>query len=161
MIVFLGVVVDTVKMERRLDSVRLERMRLLLRSRQRRFRATLRQIQRLAGVLAFASAVIAPGRLYTSEIFKATRKVAGQRRSRWLPLSAGFKADLAWWLALGLDWPGKAMMPTAVPLSADVAQFYTDASRWVLVAISAVLISMASGLTPSASMTLTPVSLPL
>jgi hypothetical protein len=127
--VFLGVVIDSDKMELRLEEARIAAMKSTLSKWCRRKRAKLRSIQSLAGVLNFAAAVIRPGRLYCHEIYRATRVSAGDR-GKWITLSDAFRADVRWWLDVGMDWPGVAVIPPFEPLTPEAAQWYTDASQW-------------------------------
>jgi hypothetical protein len=134
---FLGIVLDTVRMELRLGPERLSAIDAELRQWRERARAPLRQVSSLVGVLNFAATVIRPGRLYMSRLIQPLRRrgpaaacTAGPRRySATVELTAGFRADLDWWLEVMPLWNGCAMMRSAPP-PVDFLDLETDASDW-------------------------------
>ena len=135
---FLGVVLDTVRMELRLGADRLEAIAAELHRWRERVRATLRQVSSLVGLLNFAATVIRPGRLYMSRLIEPLRRrgaaapgPSGPRRyTATVELSTGFRADLDWWLEVMPLWNGRAMMRSPSPPLADLLTLETDASDW-------------------------------
>ena len=130
--IFLGILIDTVKEELRLDEIRLQQIKDELQLWKSKTSATVREISQLVGVLAFAAKVVSPGRLYLSRMISALRNGEGgpikysQRRQ----LSAGFLADVEWWHATMPAWNGVAIIPRLLPAETVEWRLETDASDW-------------------------------
>ena len=73
---FLGIIIDSQKMEARLPSDKLDRLFGDLNSWHTKKSATLQELQSLIGTLNFACKVIAPGRAFLQRIINLTRGVS-------------------------------------------------------------------------------------
>ena len=130
--IFLGILIDTVKEELRLDEIRLRQIKDELKLWKSKTSASVREISQLVGVLAFAAKVVSPGRLYLSRMIAALRNGEGGpvRYSQRRILSAGFLADVEWWHATMPEWNGVAIIPRLLPLESAEWRLETDASDW-------------------------------
>ena len=72
---FLGILVDTIKMTLDLDHERLMEMHDLLSSWESKSHATLKQVQKLVGVLSFTSSCIRQGHPFFSGILNFLREM--------------------------------------------------------------------------------------
>ena len=130
--IFLGILVDTVKGELRLDESRMEQIKDELALWRGKRDATVREISQLVGVLAFAAKVVAPGRLYLSRLISLLRNGSGGpiRYSQRRVLSAGALEDVEWWFSVMPVWNGVAIIPPLIPEESVEWKLETDASGW-------------------------------
>jgi hypothetical protein len=130
--IFLGILVDTVKGELRLDEDRMQQIKDELSLWRGKRDATVREISQLVGVLAFAAKVVAPGRLYLSRLISLLRNGSGGpiRYSQRRVLSAGALEDVEWWFSVMPVWNGVAIIPPLIPEEAVEWKLETDASGW-------------------------------
>jgi hypothetical protein len=126
---FLGIELDTLAMEARLPEAKLAELGLLTEVWRKKSSATVRELQSLAGMLNFACAVVAPGRVFTRRIF-ARIAVQEQRASgphqAWA-LSDEIRADLAWWRVFLADWNGRSLLYELEWQQAARIELFTDA----------------------------------
>ena len=94
-ITFLGIELDSVKMESRLPLYKVEKIKKLLNEFMGLQKVTLKQLQSLLGVLNFACRVIIPGRPFSRRLIYLTRGV--DKPHHHLRLNHEAKADLAAW----------------------------------------------------------------
>ncbi len=112
----LGLLIDSVHMEVRLDDDRLHDLRTTVATWQSMDRYTRKQLQSLIGTLMFACAAIRAGRIFLHRMLHLLRrcKLAGDRRAT--PVIHGFAAnsdmrlDLAWWHAHLATWNGRSLI---------------------------------------------------
>jgi hypothetical protein len=130
--IFLGILVDSERLELRLDTVRLQAILVELQSWVGKTSATVREIASLVGVLAFAARVVAPGRLYMSRLIEALRvgRAGPRRYDRRRDLSAGFQDDVTWWRLVMPQWNGVSLLAPLLPSSDPRFVIYSDASDW-------------------------------
>lgn len=108
--VFLGVEIDSIGMTMSLPSSKLDRLNHELEFFNGRSRATVRQIQRLCGIMSYASRVIRGGRTFTRRVIDLLKNLPpGTTRVR---LSTQFRADLDWWSRWAKVFNGHASMIT-------------------------------------------------
>ncbi|XP_048578830.1 uncharacterized protein LOC125560693 isoform X2 [Nematostella vectensis] len=123
---FMGIELDTLRMEARLPSDKLERLKASLRDFKRKRSARLIELQSLIGTLQFACRVVVPGRTFLQRIIDLTRRV--NHRFHHVKLSHGFFQDLAIWQQFTENWNGKAFfLEEAIRTSPDM-ELYSDAS---------------------------------
>jgi hypothetical protein len=84
---------------------------------------TLKQLQHVAGVLAFLCRPIASGRAFLYRLYEAMQ---GQRNL--IPITADMKDDLHTWLYFLKNFTGTTYFHDRVWYSSDVLELYTDAS---------------------------------
>ena len=128
-LVFLGIVIDTNRMELRLPQDKLYCLHKLIEKWvAKRPRATVRkrELASLAGHLQHACMVVRQGRTFLWRIFDLLARVA--HPDHYIRLSAGFRSDLGWWERFLDEWNGISLMRAADKQLADV-EVYSDASE--------------------------------
>ena len=95
-LVFLGVRIDTVTHTLHLPDNKVKDTLQLLQQFQDSSRASLKQLQRLAGKLSWASHVVQGGRVYLQRVLDLMRPL--KQAYHKVRLSQEFKADIQWWL---------------------------------------------------------------
>ena len=123
---FMGIELDTVRMEARLPEDKLQRTRDLLNSFTQRRSVRLVELQSLIGTLQFACKVVVPGRTFLQRMINLTRGVPS--RFHHIRLSKEFFKDLTMWKAFLAGWHGRSFfLDTTVTPSPDL-ELYTDAA---------------------------------
>jgi len=128
-LVFLGIEIDTLALEARLPQQRLAQLHALMVEWQSFTHASVRQLQSLAGLLNFASACVAPGRVYTRRIINFTTRVLALGIKPHAPcaLSPAVLADVAWWTEFLQTWNGVSLLYEDEWTSAPRIELFTDA----------------------------------
>ena len=122
----LGVVIDTVRMELRLDAERLKNLHAEMAEWSQRHTATKRAIQSLLGVLNFAAKCVLPGRLFLRRMIDCISGQAVHRKQ--VQLGAEFHRDLDWWRTNLSGWNGVSAFPPSHDVLKPHIEFATDAS---------------------------------
>jgi hypothetical protein len=106
---FLGIIIDSEKMEARLPSDKLNRLYnyVDLNSWHTKNSATLQELQSLIGTLHFSCKVIAPGRAFLQRIINLTRGVSKPHHH--IRLTNGFREDVKMWQIFLKDWNGTSL----------------------------------------------------
>ena len=91
---FLGIILDTAKMELRLSDERINNLEALLVHWNQRKRCRKRELLSLIGKLAHASTVVRVGRIFLRRLINLSTQAA--RLHHWLHLSMEARADIAW-----------------------------------------------------------------
>ena len=68
---------------------------------------TRRQVQRLAGMLSFASSFIKPGRIYFSRILSFLREMKGGKKKK---LTSDILKDTEWWKVCASEFNGMSLI---------------------------------------------------
>ena len=123
---FLGVVLDTHRMERRLPQGRLEELKQLITKWMDRRAGKKRDILSLIGKLAHAAKIIIPGRIFLRRMIDVAHKA--KQLDHWIHLTTEFKSDLAWWQCFIDCWNGLGMMRSVSADWSPNISFATDAS---------------------------------
>lgn len=135
---FLGIELDTVRMEARLDAARLAELRALCLAWQSRGAASAVELQSLAGRLNFACSVVRPGRIYIRHILQQIRAISAMRSARTgrpLPriaqvaLPQGVCDDVSWWAEFLPRWNGNNLLYDLDWAAAPDIHLSTDACR--------------------------------
>ena len=116
--IFLGIVIDTVKLTLELDDDRLNSFQLL-GSWEMKTHASLKEVQRLVGVLSFASSCIRQGRAFFSRILNFLRCIPLEGKAK-IP-DAVYK-DILWWKNLAPLYNGISYIP---------ATFWSRPDSWL------------------------------
>lgn len=128
---FLGIELDTLKLEARLPQQRLDELHALMVEWQSYTRASVKQLQSLTGLLNFASACVAPGRVYTRRLINHTSHIIaadlGRGPHTQVKLSAAALADVRWWAEMLREWNGVSLLYEEEWEEAPLIQLYTDA----------------------------------
>ena len=132
---FMGILLDSTRMEARLPLDKLIRAKQALQQWLHRKSATLKELQSLIGTLQFACRVVAPGRVFLQRIISLTK---GITNSRWhIKLNGEFRKDISMWLNFLSHWNGVSLFLGGDVLSSPDLQLFTDASgSYGMVAIS-------------------------
>jgi hypothetical protein len=128
-LVFLGIELDALKLEARLPAARLAQLHSLMVEWQSFTRASIKQLQSLAGLLNFAAACVAPGRVYTRRIIALTTQLLSLRCGPHAPcaLTPAVQADIAWWVDFLRSWNGVSLLYEAEWTDAPRIELFTDA----------------------------------
>lgn len=126
LITFLGILIDTVKMELRLPSDKLEALLLLLQQWQHKKKVTKRELLSLIGKLSFAAKVIPAGRIFLRRLIDLSTSV--KKLHHRISVTASARADIKWWQDFLPGWNGVSLMLQADWESAADLQLHTDAS---------------------------------
>ncbi len=122
---FLGIELDTDKLEMCLPDGKLVKLRELVSKWRKRKSCTKKELQSLAGHLSNACKVVRPGRRFLRGVFGLLSLF--QREDHMIRLSAAFRADLEWWHVYVGGWNGVSMMRGEIWHRPEV-EFWSDAS---------------------------------
>ncbi len=132
-ITFLGIEVDSTKMELRLPQQKLEELRNVLRKWKGKKACRRRDLESIVGSLNHAGTVVRPGRAFKRRLLDLMSSV--KRGDRWIRLNKEARADVEWWYHFGLDWNGTSLLssrcaePQATMLS-DASGGWGCAATW-------------------------------
>ena len=116
---FLGIELDTVRMEARLDAARLAELRALCLAWQSFETASAVELQSLAGRLNFACSVVRPGRIYIRHILQQVRAIGAMTDSRTgrpllrlarVAVPQSVRDDVSWWANFLPQWNGNSLL---------------------------------------------------
>nr|XP_006822332.1 PREDICTED: uncharacterized protein LOC102808029 [Saccoglossus kowalevskii] len=123
---YLGIELDTVRMQARLPQDKLSRIHELLKTFLSRKSCTKRELLSLLGHLNFACRVVIPGRTFISRLIELSKGV--KKLHHHISISSESRKDLHMWQYFLSGWNGVSMFLDAHPTSASDMQLYTDAS---------------------------------
>ncbi|VDI26658.1 Hypothetical predicted protein [Mytilus galloprovincialis] len=126
---YLGIVLDTDKLEARLPANKVERICKFIISIIQKSTCTKRELLQLLGHLNFASRVIVPGRSFVSYLIKLSTKV--KELHFYVNLRKEARVDLEFWLRFLHNWNGINMFYDCNYTSNFDMQLYTDASSTI------------------------------
>ena len=110
-LIFLGVLIDTVKFELRLPSAKLARLQEMMQQWVGRRACTRKELESLLGHLSHAATVITQGRTFLRQLFALLS--VGRAGHHLIRLNAGAKADLQWWRCFLQHWNGLSFFPSS------------------------------------------------
>ena len=122
---FLGIILDTIRLELRLPGEKLERLIQQIRQWQGRKSCTKRELLSLIGQLQHACRVVTPGRTFLRRMINLS--TTAHELHHHIRLNHGFRSDLEWWAIFLADWNGVGMMvanssdPPQVVLTSDAS----------------------------------------
>ena len=123
---FMGIELDSTRMEARLPADKLQRTRDLLNSFTKRRSVLLVELQSLIGTLQIACKAVVPGRTFLQRMINLTRGVPS--RFHHIRLNQEFFKDLTMWKAFLVGRNGRSFfLDTAITPSPDL-DLYTDAA---------------------------------
>ena len=123
---FMGIVLDSVRMEARLPQDKLIRIKHLLGSFQKCCSVRLIELQSLIGTLQFACKVVVPGRTFLQQAIDLTRGVPN--RFHHARLNREFFKDLAMWRGYISKWKGRSFFLESSTTPAPDLELFTDAA---------------------------------
>ena len=107
-VTYLGVEIDTLDMELQLPMRKLDKLHTELAFFKGRHRATLRQIQRLSGILSHCATLVKGGRTFSHRVISLLK--CFRPGKRYVTLSGSFHQDLEWWTQFVQWFNGGAKM---------------------------------------------------
>ena len=123
---FLGIVLDTSRMEIRLPSDKLQRIQNELSSWLRKKKATKKEILSLVGLLQHATKVVRCGRTFVSRMYWTAARV--RELTFYVRLNKEFRSDLHWWYIFLEIWNGLGFLRYVGPGRPPDHCVQTDAS---------------------------------
>ncbi len=123
---FLGLEIDSIKMEVRLPQEKLMEMRALLKRWRGMKACKRRDLESLVGSLNHACKAIMPGRAFKRRL--QDLMTSEKSRDRVVRLNVEARADIEWWYRFGLEWNGTALMKSVVLDGQPMEEMCTDAS---------------------------------
>ena len=113
---FLGIILDSERMEARLPADKLARLVALVADWVSKKSSTKRELLSLIGLLQHASKVVVPGRTFLRRMLDVSCTV--KELHHHVRLSQSFKLDLLWWHKFLATWNGKSffLFPEWAPL---------------------------------------------
>ena len=124
---FMGIILDSVRMEARLPQDKLVRINQLLNSfKNRRSVRLVELLQSLIGTLQFSCKVVVPGRTFLQRPINLTRGVPS--RFHHIRLNKEFSKDLAMWKIFLSKWNRGSFFLESTPTPAQNLELYTDAA---------------------------------
>ena len=123
---FLGIILDTERMEARLPEEKLTRIPHQLEVWQGKKKATKRQILCLVGLLQHATKVVRPRRTFVSRMYNAAAKL--KELSHYTLLNKDFCSDLWWWHIFVSQWNGLSLFRHTSHTGTADRYIQTDAS---------------------------------
>ena len=122
---FLGILLDTERMELRLPNDKLIRLRALIHEWKGRRACRKRQLLSLIGQLQHACKVVRAGRSFLRRLIDLS--TVPKKMHHQVRLNRAFQSDLLWWDTFLEDWNGVSMM-TSLHRSPASATLTSDAS---------------------------------
>ena len=123
---YLGIILDTQKMEARLPQEKIDRICDFIFKLLKRSSCTKRELLQLPGHLNFASPVILPWRSFVSYLIKLSTTVS--ELHHFVHLNKECRIDLEFWLRFLKNWNGINMFYSAFVISNFDMELFTDAS---------------------------------
>ena len=107
-LVFLGMELDSDKLEIQLPQEKLEKMRQTLQDVRGMKACQKRQLLSVVGILSHACKVVRAGKSFVHRLIDLSSSV--RQLDRFVRLSREARVDLEWWCQFGQEWNGTAMM---------------------------------------------------
>lgn len=125
-LIFLGIIIDTLKGELRLPTDKLQRLLEAVSEWMHKKVCTRRDLQSLIGTLQHACSVIKPGRAFLRRAIALLSIAKCQHHH--IRLNADFRSDMLWWKIFASNWNGRAIIIPSGPPDMTIT---SDASgRW-------------------------------
>ncbi|XP_068721411.1 uncharacterized protein [Montipora capricornis] len=123
---FAGIELDSVLLEARLPSDKLDKCRSLISEFLQRKKVTLKEVQSLTGLLNFACSVVRPGRAFLRRLIDRTVGIRSPEHR--IRLNKEVKQDLKLWLSFLSNFNGRSFFLEEHWLSSTKLNLFTDAS---------------------------------
>ena len=123
---FLGITLDTIRMEARLPEEKLSRLKMTVISWLDKCKATKRQILSLVGLLQHEAKVVRAGRIFVRRMYSVAAQV--KELNHFTRLNKGFRSDLYWWHTFVSDWNGRGFLQVEQGEQKPTIIIQTDAS---------------------------------
>ena len=123
---FLGILLDTVRMEAHLPVDKLARLRTTVSDWLDKRNATKRQILSLVGILQHVAKVVQPGRIFVHRMYSVAAQA--KEMDHFTRLNKGFRSDLFWWHMFTNEWNGYSILKVVAGEPHSQCTIQTDAS---------------------------------
>ena len=123
---FLGITLDTARMEARLPDDKLQRTQQMVEEWLMKKNATKREILSLVGVLQHAAKVVRPGRTFVIRMYATAARI--RELDYFTRLNKEFRSDLHWWHAFLTSWNGRSLLQWHSQINSPHTSIATDAS---------------------------------
>ena len=123
---FLGIQLDTVRMEARLPEEKLRRISSLVQEWLPKRNATKREVLSLVGLLQHAAKVVQPGRTFARRMYWVAAKL--KEMDFYTRLNREFRSDLYWWHIFLNSWNGMSFFKIGDPFPPPDIVIQSDAS---------------------------------
>ncbi len=107
-IIFLGIIIDTIKQELRLPENKLQRLLDTIRQWEHKKSCTRQELESLLGTLHHACTVIPSGRAFVRRILSLLS--IARRRHHHIRLNREMRSDLQWWKIFAAGWNGASLI---------------------------------------------------
>ena len=123
---FMGITLDTIRMEARLPPDKLAWIKQMTTSWLNKKNATKREILSFIGLLQHAKKVVKCGRAFVSRMYATASKV--KELDFYTRLNKDFRSDLCWWHVFVETWNGLSLLCSVSRPSSPNCYIQTDAS---------------------------------
>ena len=113
MLVFLGIIIDTINFELRLPEEKLARLNILLQDWCQKKRCRKHELESLVGHLSHAATVVRHGRTFLRQLFALLSRARSNHH--FVYLDAGARANILWWKVILRHWNGRSFFPGKPP----------------------------------------------
>ena len=125
---FLGIEVDTIKLQLRLPTEKLDRLMAILTETEGKKAISKRQLQSLVGTLQHACKVIYPGRAFLRRLHALL--TVGAAPYHHIRLNVDARADITWWRVFAERWNGISMFWPVLKSSPTVTVVSDASGSW-------------------------------
>ncbi len=125
-ITFLGIEIDTAKMEVRLPQNKLDELRSILKKWKGMKSCRRRDLESIVGSLNHACKAVRAGRAFKRRLQNLMTSV--DRDDRRVRLNVEARADLDWWYQFGINWNGTSLMKSIAAREVPQEVMLSDAS---------------------------------
>ena len=125
-LVFLGITIDTIRMETSLPADKLCGLLVDLQSLSSRKKCQKRELLSLIGKLNFACRVIPAGRIFLRRLIDLS--TTARLPHHHITMNQEARQDIAWWLKFLPSWNGRAIIPDRFWTKSADLELFTDAS---------------------------------
>ena len=104
-VIYLGIIIDSVRMELRLPECKLTKLVSLINSIEIQKRVSKKNLESLGGLLSHCSHIVKGGKIFSRRVYKLYKEMVN-RNVRFIQLRDDVKDDLRWWKKLCLFFNG-------------------------------------------------------
>ena len=129
-LIFLGILLDTIKLELRLPAEKLQRLQAMLEKWKVYKHCTKKDLESLVGYLQDASKVIRPGRTFTRWLIDLLKANHTRPSTSHIRLNVQARSDILWWHTFIQHWNGLSMMTNARVQNPDTCIHSDTSGSW-------------------------------
>ncbi len=129
-LIFLGIELDTIKLELRLPAKKLARLQALLKKWIEYKSCKKGDLESLVGQLHDASTVIRSGRTFIRRLIDLLKSAYHRPSSGYIRLNVEARSDILWWHSFIQHWNGLSMMQQSRKVNPDVTLTSDASGSW-------------------------------